>query len=295
MSKLEYVELRVKDIGEAVAFNKDLLGLNEISRDGKVVFLGAGLDQNFDVGLVPGGAGIANMALSVNNGEELAEFEDRIKAAGLGAKRRTNGRPGVVETVSTSTPNGIGVDIVVLEKPRQYLHPAAPASRRGRGIGPRDLDHVNLLAGDVPAVHAFFTEALGLLSSDLVYPEGVGKPVAAAWMRVGEYHHDVAVMPSPPEQTLHHVAWTVDSYDHMKTAADLLAQDGITLEWGPGRHGIGGNLSMYFQVPGGNRYELCCEMGRVQDPSIPPGIWDNPGLSSWGQVPADPDAFWQGT
>jgi catechol 2,3-dioxygenase len=295
MSKLEHCELRVRDIGEALAFNTDVLGLTEVGREGGTVYLSAGLDPNYDLAITNGGVGISHMAISVTDTDELKRFEDKIKAAGLPTERRSNGEPGQADAVRFETPNGIAIEVVVLEDQGYYLHPAYPKVRRGQGISPKDLDHINLLAPDVQAMHDLFTDVLDFHPSDLFYP--APDVLAGTWLRVGEYHHDVAIMQSAPEQTLHHVAWTCDSFDHLKTAADLLAQDDIRLEWGPGRHGVGGNLSMYFQVPGGNRYELCAEMPRLYDPNHKPSVASDQDrlLSAWGQQPNDPETFWQGT
>jgi catechol 2,3-dioxygenase len=295
MSKLEHVELRVRDLEEALAFNTDRLGLREIGRDGDTVYLGAGLDDNYDVAIRSGGVGLSHMAISVSDTDELKRYEDKIKTAGFSSERRTNGEPGQAEAVRFTTPIGMDMEVVTLENPGFYNHPAYPKARRGNGISPQDLDHVNLLAPDVQKLFELFTEVLNFHQSDLFYP--APDVLVGAWLRVGEYHHDVAIMQGPPEQTIHHIAWTLDSFDHLKTAADILAQDGIRLEWGPGRHGVAGNLSMYFQVPGGNRYELTAEMPRLYDPNHKPGITTDQDrlLTAWGQQPFDPETFWQGT
>jgi catechol 2,3-dioxygenase len=293
--KLENAALRVRDIGEALSFHRDMLGLTELGRDGDTVYLGAGLDENYDVALSPGGTGVTRLALSVSDSDELARLELKVEAGGLAPRRSTDSAPGHTESVHFSLPNDTELEIVVMKSHAAYLHPTYPIARRGQGIAPRDFDHINLLAPDVQAMHDIFVEVLEFSRSDLFCPaSGV---LAGCWLRCGEYHHDIAIMQASPEQSLHHVAWTLDSFDHLKTAADILAQDGIRLEWGPGRHGVAGNLSEYFQVPGGNRYELCAEMPRLLDPNREPGITSDQDklLTAWGQQPSDPESYWQGS
>jgi catechol 2,3-dioxygenase len=182
-----------------------------------------------------------------------------------------------------------------MQKQEHYLIPSRPRLRRSVGIRPLDLDHVNLLAPDVGVVNHVLTVVLGMRESDLFYGDAEFTKLLGTWLRATTYHHDLAIMTAPAEQTLHHVAWTVESWDHIKHACDLLAHDGITLEWWPGRHSNASNLAAYFQAPGGNRYELTAEMGRVPDLRSEPGRWTDPGLTAWGQQPFEPEAFWMGT
>jgi catechol 2,3-dioxygenase len=118
----------------------------------------------------------------------------------------------------------------------------------------------------------------------------------AAWTRVGELHHDIGLIRCQPGASLHHLAWTVDNIEHHKRAADTLAGAGHTLETGPGRHGVGGNLYSYFWTPGGNRYELSAEMPRIlgdrSDPLVR-NAGDFNAFSAWGA--ARPDSFTRGS
>jgi catechol 2,3-dioxygenase len=284
--KIEHVKMRVTDIEEAVGFNTDVAGLSEVGRDGDSVYMGCGLDDNYDIALTPGGTGAIHTAFAVHGTEDLAYYEKRLKAAGVDAERRTNGSPGETAALRFVTPGPGTFELVVMEKQENYVHPSKPKFRTGAGFAPRDLDHVNLIAEDPGAMYEFLTTVLDFAGSDIFYAEP--NVVGAAWVRVGTLHHDLAIMMPlrpVPGQTLHHVAFTMDSFDHMKTAADLLASHDIKLEAGLARHDHGGNLFGYFQTPGGNRYEITAEMARAHDREYGPNISDDIGFSSWGAQP----------
>jgi hypothetical protein len=62
------------------------------------------------------------------------------------------------------------------------------------------------------------------------------------------------------------------------------------VQWGPGRHGPGNNLFLFFDDPAGNHVELSAEMERFFDDyaQYEPRIWnaDPATVNLWGgQVP----------
>jgi catechol 2,3-dioxygenase len=83
--------------------------------------------------------------------------------------------------------------------------------------------------------------------------------------------------------------------EHMKTLIDRIAQAGVGLELGPGRHFTGSSIFSYFWEPGGNRFELSAEVASV-DPSAPTVYTDATveDISAWGSL-AVPPSFRRGT
>lgn len=64
---------------------------------------------------------------------------------------------------------------------------------------------------------------------------------------------------------LHHIAFELRDWTHIRDACDLLAQDRIPLVWGPVRHGMGHNISIYHRTDEGQIIEHFCELDRVID------------------------------
>jgi len=292
IQKVAHVEIRVQDLDASLEFHTEVLGLTELGRDNGTVYLGCGVDESYDVALQEGGTGTARIALQVDE-EALATYKGRLQDMGVDADESTDRGPGQTKALRFTAPSGHVFELVTVPDRPVYLQPARPKHARVRGMSPIDLDHVTLRTQDVKGLVEFLQQALDFKVSDVFEPgPGVW---AAAWTRAGEYHHDVAVMMGGPQETLDHVAFTMDGLDHIKKAADLLAQAEVPLEAGPGRHGIGGNLFAYFWAPGGNRYELSAEMPRTVTPSLPHNVWNDfpKAFSAWGQMP--PESFQGGS
>jgi catechol 2,3-dioxygenase len=292
IQKVAHVEVRVPELTPAVEFHTEVLGLTEVGRDGDTVYLGCGLDPSYDIALTAGGTGVAHVGLQADE-QDLPAYRERLSSMGVSFEERTNGEPGQGTALRFTAPSGHVFEVATLEDRRVYLHQTGGSRPRGAGVAPSDLDHVTLRTGDVKALAEFLSQAVDFKVSDVFEPgPGVW---AAAWTRAGEYHHVVAMMMGAPDETLDHVAWTMDGLDHMKRAADVLSRSDVPLETGPGRHGIGGNLFAYFWAPGGNRYELSAEMPRTVDPHAPHNVWNDfpKAFSAWGQQP--PESFQRGS
>lgn len=288
----EHAELRVRDLGRALDFYTGVLGLHELARDDGVVYLGCGYDENYDLAVRAGGTGVVHFALRAEDGDALERYARRVRDAGLDVERRDGAEPGQEQAIRFRIPGSVEMELVLVADNR-YIEPYRPA-RTPRGIAPLDSDHVNVMAMDVKAVSEFLRDVLDFNWSDVIVMEG--GHWAASWVRMSGNHHDVGVFGTDdPSVTLHHVAWTFSSFDHMKIGADLLAATGTRLELGMSRHPVGANLYAYFWEPGGNRFEFTCE-GAVLDPRTPPRFWEGfqDTLDAWGD-PIVPDTFRKGS
>jgi catechol 2,3-dioxygenase len=295
IQKLSHAHLRVDDLDQALEFHTDVLGLTQLAREGNTVFLGCGLDNNYDVALTPGGTGLAQMAFDVTSSEDLDRYGQRLAAAGVEVERRGDAEPGVDQALRFNLPSGHVMELVVLSEPVDYQRVHAPVTPR-HGVAPLDADHITLQVPPPvsrPLVE-FLRGTLDFHISDIFEPEpGLW---AAAWTRTSDQHHDLAWIPPSPEAeraTLHHFAWRLDGIEDMKRGADRLSTAGIPIEVGPGRHGAGSNLFTYFRAPGGNRYEFSAEMARTTNRAAEPSMISGPefprAFSAWGQVP--PESF----
>jgi catechol 2,3-dioxygenase len=293
IQKVAHVEINVPDVGAALEFHTDTLGLVEIGREGDTAFLGCGLDDTYDLALRGGGGtGLAHVALQVAGDEDLDAYAERLKGMGVDTQSSTNGEPGQGRALRFSAPSGHTFELVPPAEDKPYLQPAMAQHPRS-GITPTDLCHVTLRTGDVKGLAEFLVQALDFKISDVFEP---GPDVwAAAWTRAGDWHHDIAIIGGGPDETLDHVAFEMDGIDHIRRTADALAQAELPLEAGPGRHGIGGNIYAYFWAPGGNRYELSAEMPRTVNPNAPHNVYNDfpKAFSAWGAMP--PESFQKGS
>lgn len=297
LQKIAHVEIRVQDAERAVTFYQEVMGLLPLGQYGETHYFGCGLDENVDLAVTPGGTGVAHFAFQVDSEDDLAHYRGRLQAVGVAAEERSDPEPGVRRALRFTLPTGHAMELVTVADRRPYLRPAAPAlAGRTQGVTPDDLDHITLSAHAPTArgLAEFLRDTLNFKISDIFQPApGVW---GAIWMRVGEYHHDLAIIAVPePSWTLHHVAWALESIDHMKRLVDRMAAAKIPVEYGLGRHALGSNLFAYFFEPGGNRFELTTEMPRVADHVAGPLIWtDFPeAANAWGVLP--PESFARGS
>ncbi len=282
LQRLSHAELRVNDLEAAVNFHTATMGLVELVREDGRIYFGCGPGV-YDVALRQGGTGVERFALSADDEDDLLRFAMTFTQIGVAHKMMSDPEPGVVKALRFQLPAGHNVDIATLSERTHYANPAHPSDRRTSIGAPIDLDHITLRVGErLEPTMDFLRDVLGFRCSDIVeFPNG--DPMAT-WMHVGDYHHDVAAFVGGPGQTLDHLAWTMSSIDHIKSALDRIGRDAIAIEAGPGRHAVGGDIYAYLWAPGGNRYELSTEMPRAVDRRAPAIRWKDPTktFSAWG-------------
>lgn len=289
----EHAELRVKDLGTASAFYKEVLGLVEIHREGKTAYFGCGLDDHYDLAVTEGGTGVAHFAVRVTNEEELERYARMIKELNVGVEKTDGREPGQIKGIRFSLPSGIVGELVTV-KPGDYHFPHAPAFKERGAIAPIDADHINLCTTNVQK-DAEFLKSIGFYISDVKLDHD------GSWMqaftRRETYHHDVAFSQTRSgTETLHHYAWNLRDFDHMKQIADRAMQFGTELEAGPGRHVTGASLFCYFWEPGGNRFEFSAEVATVSHEMPTRFMNKNESkFSAWGGIHGRPESFTLGS
>ena len=159
--------------------------------------------------------------------------------------------------------------------------------RRPPGAGPAldgRLQHVVFASDDPERLLAFYTRVVGAALSDKVLHNGA---LLACWLRTDREHHALAVFRSRTQgQRLDHYSYEVRDWGRIRDWADHFARRGITLEWGPGRHGPGNNLFIMIRDPDGNLVEFSAELEIVAD-DRPVGIWphEDRTFNMWGAAP----------
>lgn len=297
IQKLGFAELRVTNLEAALSFYQGIMGLTPFGQHGQTYYFGCGLDETIDLAVTPGGTGVVRFAFQCESEEDLTQYAAKLRAAGVTAEERTESDPTVRKSLRFQLPSGHTMELVVFQEQRPYLRPAAPARAGSRnGITPNDVDHVTLSvhAPRVRTLAEFLRDVLDFKISDIFQP--APDVWAAVWTRVGEWHHDLAMLGGEdPSWTLHHLAWTLQDIDHIKRFVDVMCAAGVRVEYGIGRHGLGSNLYCYFFEPGGNRFELTAEMPRAVQQRAEPLIWtDFPeAASAYGVLP--PESFGRGT
>ena len=290
--RLEHASVRVPDLDPALAYYCGALGLHEQESSDGIRYLGCGGDPGFDLSLAEGGVGLDHFALTLGSARDLDQAERELNAAGVETTRTEAAEPGIQEAVRFRMPTGHEVELVVRTRQFGYLHPAD--WHREAIHAPVGINHVTLMCEDVRAVADFLVQKLNFRVSDVFEPEP--DQWAAAFLRVGENHHDVALL-GGPQSWLHHVAFAATDISALLGFCDRLARLGYHAEYGVGRHGPGGNVFLYMLDPAGNRVELTCDVARVPDRDAPVRFWRGDFLSIlnvWAPI-QPPESFGSGT
>lgn len=164
------------------------------------------------------------------------------------------------------------------------------------GGSPQRLDHVQVAASDIKSAFDFYA-SLGFRLTEFTARDNTDE-LWGVWLQRKGNPHDI-VFSNGRGPRLHHFAYTVPEVRDLIHACDVAASKGYgpTMERGPGRHGIGNALFIYFRDPDGHRIELFNTHYQTIDPDEPPLRWDLSDTSRsqlWG-LPATKKWFFEAT
>ncbi|MDW8060801.1 MAG: VOC family protein [Thermomicrobium sp.] len=292
----DHAVIRVQDLDAARRWYCDLLGLIELGRDGDLVYLGCGGDEHVDLGLRPGGVGLDHMAFSVASLAALEQVRQQYLERGIDCSAiEHRPEPGIAAAFRLATPTEQVFEVVVRDGRTSYPHTLKwnPAAAHA----PLDINHITFLADDVETPTRFYCDQLGFAFSDLLLPPDAERPWLFSFIRVGENHHDIAIVKGSVGNKLHHVAFLVNGVSEVVRFADRLGRYGWRIEAGVGRHGPGGNSFLYVRDPSGNRIEITADVARLPNREEPPRIWRgelSAVFNVWTETPP-PASFGEGT
>jgi catechol 2,3-dioxygenase len=132
------------------------------------------------------------------------------------------------------------------------------------------FDHALFYGPRIDEVQDFFETALDFRCSEkLVLPDGL----LATWLTCRTKAHDIAFVKHAEPGRFHHVSFSLEDWNAVGHAADLISRYNISLDIGPTRHGITRGTTIYFFDPSGNRNEVFAG-GYTYYPTDPTRVWD---------------------
>lgn len=165
-----------------------------------------------------------------------------------------------------------------------------------RGAHPQRIDHINCFTPNVQASHDFYA-SLGFRTSEYTATEDTDA-LWAVWMQRKGNTHDLAFTNGRGPR-LHHIGVWVSSITDIIHVCDVLATTGwlVSLERGPGRHGISNAFFLYLRDPDGHRIELFNSDYLTVDPDFVPIRWDlkDPRRQTLWGAPAPKSWFEEGS
>lgn len=279
--RLSHVDVTVTDLDLASAYYTEVMGMLVTARDEESVYLKCWDEEDHhSLRLVYSPrVGFEKMAFKVEREDDLSDLENAVAKYGFPVERISKGESvGQGESIRFQTPSGHVMELVhdveVVGSMMPKINP--PVMIEGlMGIAPPRMDHVLVTAEEVGEASKFYQDVLGFRLTEQLL-DGSGHQVAT-WMERSHSPHDLAVV-SGPNGGLHHFAYWLDDWDHVRRSADVLAYNGIQVDVGPTRHGITRGNTIYFFDPLGTRNEVFTG-GYRPDPDFPTITWteDNIG------------------
>ncbi|WP_353649478.1 VOC family protein [Nakamurella sp. A5-74] len=253
---VSHIGLIVPDVAENELFYGRTLGMvrqGELADGG--VRLGWGTGHHV-LDLIPGPKGLDHYGFEVQDEDGLEGIRGRLQAAGHVV---TELDPSFVDAAVG------GLDgLSVLDPDGTRVHFHAAVHRQGEnaahpGRRPLKFQHTTLGTAAVRPMVDFFVDTVGFRLSDQL-ADG-----RFCWMRSDRDHHSLAVVDVGRGGDIDHYSYDLAEWEDFKTWCDRLTELDVPVQWGPGRHGPGNNLFLFFDDPAGNHVELSAEMEQFHD------------------------------
>jgi catechol 2,3-dioxygenase-like lactoylglutathione lyase family enzyme len=248
-TSLSHVALATPDVERLSAFYADTMGLIE-QRPSEVaggVCLGWGAGHHA-LELLPGAPGLAHIAFEVLDEGGPERIAERAQAMGV-AVRDVD----AAGTLEVNDPDGNPLRLHG-RVARTAEHTADPGRR------PVRVQHATLATASLAEMVDCYV-GLGFRVSDRM-------GTVFTWLRSTVEHHSVAIVDVGRSGGLDHYSFDLDGWSDFKVWADRLTDLGVDVQWGPGRHGPGNNLFLFFDDPDGSHIELSAEMERSFDDRV---------------------------
>lgn len=266
---LHHLHLRTPDPAGMAAFYAgvmDMGAVDDTADDGMVAVAGPGRRLLLSEGPARtlGHAGFA--------------LRDRAGLDGLRARARANGLDPVPFAASPFGPDAFAV----ADPDGNTIVFGLASGREVARLGLRGpIQHLTLATRDVQAIEGFYAGRLGFAVSDrVVDPTG---RVTTCFMRGNHEHHNLACFLQDRAGIDHH-SYEAGEWDTIRDWADRFSARGVTLMWGPGRHGPGNNLFVFIEDPDGNWIEVSAELEVVHDRPVKEWPHAERTLNLWGRA-----------
>lgn len=285
ITRASHVVLTSTDLAASRAFYVDALGFVVSDEDASTLYL-RGLEEACHHSLVIKTAettGCERIGLRVYTEDDLESAYTFFTRAGLSAEWAAVEFQGRTLHVTDAVGTPLEFCARMKTEPRQVV-----SFETFRSGAPQRLDHYQIVTPDVQVACDFYA-SMGFRLSEYIAVDGTDDLVFVFLQRKGNPHDIVFTSGTGPR--LHHTAFTVPDVHHVIQACDVVGRCGFgaNVEYGPGRHGPGHAMFVYFRDPDGHRIELFTTHYQVMDIENEPVRWDLSYMRnrSWGFPPRE--------
>lgn len=263
VAHLGHVELLTDRFEESLDFFINVYGLTETAREGGSAYLRGWDDYEFHSLKLTASdnTGVGHIGYRTSSAEALERRVREIEKLGYGVGW-SQGDLGHGPAYQFRSPDGHLFELYWETNRYEPPESEKPALKNlaqryhGRGCAVRRIDHLNLLAADLPALRDFMTGALGSrITEQIVLDDG---SLAGCWFTINNKSYDLActVDHTGARGRFHHITYAVDQREDVLRAADVYLENGVFIETGPHKHAIQGTFFLYAYEPAGNRVEI---------------------------------------
>ncbi len=276
-----HIGFRVPDVAATADFYGRVLGLviqDELADGGLRLGWGTG---HHVMDLLPGDQALDHLGFEVRDADGINALRARFTAADVAVRD--------LDAAVLDYARSASAGIAVTDPDGNTVHFHGPVQRQGEnaadtGRRPIKYQHITLATTDVPRMAAFYVGLVGFRISDQL------KDGNFAWLRSNRDHHTLAIVATGTSGDIDHYSYDLAGWDDFKAWCDRLTDENVNVAWGPGRHGPGNNLFVFFDDPAGNHIELSAEMEKFHDDRVTyfPRRWEPipNSVNLWGgQLP----------
>jgi catechol 2,3-dioxygenase-like lactoylglutathione lyase family enzyme len=251
-----HIGFRVPDVEATADFYCRVLGMHrhaDLTDGGARLGWGAG---HHVIDLHPGEQALLHYGFEVRDAGGVQLIRDRLKSAGVAFDELD---PSLIDDAV-----GEAEGIVVADPDGTPVHFHGPVLRSGEnsadtGRRPIKFQHTTVGTADPKRMADFFLDVLGFRLTDQLNDDRF------FWLRSNRDHHTLAIVHVGQPGILDHYSYDLAEWEDFKAWCDRLTELGVAIQWGPGRHGPGNNLFVFFDDPAGTHIELSAEMEKYHD------------------------------
>lgn len=286
IAQLGGVNLGTPDLEGSLKFFRDQLGM-EVTHQANGIATLRGFQEltHHSLVLTEQEEALVNAySLRAETAEDVAKWKTVLEDQGLKVLNVAAGaEPGRGEAIRFALPGGehpfeIYYDIERPEAPQEIQSKLPSNSSTRRGLGVRRLDHINIHTGPetINQTEEWLRSTLGFKRREYIMHPKNDDVLIASWTSVTPQMHDVAFGMSDKgtKARLHHIAFNLQDFSDVLTAADVLRDQGVPFTAGPGKHGVGQAMYLYVHDPASDhRIELYAGGYLILEPDWEPIKW----------------------
>lgn len=297
------INLGVNDLEKSLWFYRDILGMEEVERDGDVAYLRAyqELGHHSLVLSEQDEAIVNSFSFRTKRPEDVELFYEDLTRRGVdvlevpAGSERGRGTAIRFQIPGGEQPLELYYDMEKVAAPEEIRSRVPSNSSTRRGLGVRRIDHFNVQTAPdaINEAEGWVREVLGFKRREFSMNPEDPEQLRASWMSVTPQVHDLAIVANGEGKRgqMHHLAYNMENFSDMLTAADTLRDLEVSYGTGPGKHGIGQAMYLYVFDPGSDhRIELYSGGYLIFDPDWEAIEWkpeDFPEGMTWYGDPID--------